>query len=66
MKSSEFIQLIMRSKGLSQKELARKLSTTQATISRLVSDKYKISAHLRYKIVNELKYSFEYVFKEVD
>lgn len=66
MNSSEFIKLIMRSKGLSQKELAQKLSTTQATISRLVSGKYKISAALRDKIVEELKYSFEYVFREVD
>lgn len=66
MNSAEFIKLIMRSKGLSQKELARKLSTTQATISRLVGGKYKISPHLRYKIVNEFKYSFEYVFKEID
>lgn len=66
MNSADFIKLIMRSKGLSQKELARKLGTTQATISRLTKGRYKISAHLRYNIVNEFKYSFEYVFKEID
>ncbi len=66
MTSSELIKQIMVGNCLNQEGLAGRLSTTQATISRLLDGKYKISAAMRYKIVDEFDYTFNYVFREVD
>jgi len=66
MTSADLIKQIMETKSLNQKDLAFKLATSQATISRLLNGKYKVSAAMRQEIVNRFDYSFEYVFNEVD
>ncbi len=64
--TQEFIKQQMEMRGLSQKGLADKLNTTQPTISRLLTGKYKISGEMRVDIAKNFDYSFECVFREID